>query len=123
MNIFTPDIVQNLKTEKNIWLATTRPSGRPHLVPVWFVWIDNLFFMCINFNSVKSKNIAANKHVAIALEDGTNPSIFEGTAATMPEPWPEDVLQAFKDKYDWNIVEDQEYDQLLEITPTKWLHW
>ena len=27
---------QRLATEPILWLATTRPDGRPHLVPVWF---------------------------------------------------------------------------------------
>jgi hypothetical protein len=27
-----------LRALRSIWISTTRPDGRPHAVPVWFVW-------------------------------------------------------------------------------------
>ena len=33
-----------LQTERNIWLATTRPNGKPHLIPIWFVWLNERFY-------------------------------------------------------------------------------
>jgi len=29
---------QRLQSDANLWLATVRPDGRPHLAPVWFVF-------------------------------------------------------------------------------------
>ena len=26
------------------WLATARPDGRPHVVPVWAVWLDDALY-------------------------------------------------------------------------------
>ena len=29
---------QRLRTDQIAWLGTVRPDGRPHLVPIWFLW-------------------------------------------------------------------------------------
>jgi hypothetical protein len=26
------------------WLATVRPDGRPHVMPVWAIWVDDAFY-------------------------------------------------------------------------------
>jgi PPOX class probable F420-dependent enzyme len=118
-----------LLTEKNIWLATVRPDGRPHLVPIWFVWIDEKVYICTQ-ESVKVKNLRANPRASVALENGTQPAIAEGTARFVERPFPPRVVQAFAEKYEWTIerdgqppAEDNTYNVLIEITPAKWLKW
>lgn len=112
-----------LFTERNIWLATVRPDGRPHLVPIWFVWVHERFYICTEGRSVKVKNIAANPRASAALEDGNRPIIAEGRAAILPRPYPGDVVAEFKQKYGWDIGTDGSYDALIELTPEKWLRW
>jgi hypothetical protein len=34
----SPDAQKRLEAEQNIWLSSVQPDGRPHLIPVWFVW-------------------------------------------------------------------------------------
>jgi pyridoxine/pyridoxamine 5'-phosphate oxidase len=77
---------QRLQTERNIWLATNRADGRPHLVPVWFVWWNGRFYLGIQSGSVKALNLAHNPKVSLALEDGVRVVICEGTAVTVPPP-------------------------------------
>ena len=74
---------QRLQTERNIWLATNRVDGRPHLVPVWFVWHEGHVYIGIQSNSVKARNLARNPKVSLALEDGVRVVICEGTAVTV----------------------------------------
>jgi hypothetical protein len=114
---------QKLDIEKNIWIATVRPDGRPHLVPVWFAWYAGKLYLCIERSSVKGRNLAANPQLSLALEDGSQPLIIEGRAEALPSPWPTGVVAIFKHKYDWDIVHDGQYDQLLEVTPERWLSW
>src|SRR5581483_5634383 len=33
--------VERLEKSKNYWVASTRPDGRPHVMPVWGAWIAN----------------------------------------------------------------------------------
>lgn len=112
-----------LFSERNIWLATTRPNGKPHLVPIWFVWVRERFYICTADSSVKVKNIVANPRASVALEDGNQPIIAEGRAAMLPRPHPDDVVAEFKRKYDWDISTDGSYTALIEVTPEKWLKW
>ena len=36
--------LERLQPARNYWLATTRPDGRPHVMPVWGVWVENRFY-------------------------------------------------------------------------------
>lgn len=114
---------QRLQTERNIWMATVRSDGRPHLVPVWFVWQNGRFYIGMQPASVKARNLAHNPHIALSLEDGTNVVICEGTAVVIPTPYPPAIINQFKAKYDWDISTDREYGHLIGITPAKWLTW
>ena len=119
----SPEAQSKLKTEKNIWIASVRADGRPHLVPIWFVWEDNKIYLSIDPKSVKAHKIAKNPHIALALEEGTHPVICEGQAFSVPTPLPEEVKQLFFVKYGWDIASEKQYNQLLEVHPLKWFVW
>lgn len=123
INSLTPPILQRLETEKNIWVATTRPDGRPHLTPVWFAWFEEKIYICIPEKSVKARNFTQNPRVSLALEDGLHPVICEGTAHPIAKPGPDGVRALYKAKYNWDYATDGEYGWLVEITPEKWLGW
>lgn len=112
-----------LETEHIIWLASVRPDGRPHLVPLWFVWHADRLYVCVAPDSVKGRNVQHNPHVALALEDGSSAVICEGTAVSLAPPWPAAVIDRFQHKYGWNIAADRQYTQLIEVHPHKWLVW
>lgn len=86
--MLTPETTQRLQTEANIWLATVRPDGQPHLVPLWFAWHEGQIFLCTRPGSIKMRNLAHNPLVALSLESGTSPLICEGRAALIPHPGP-----------------------------------
>ena len=123
MTLLAKDVLHRLETEANIWLATVRPDGRPHLTPVWFAWYQEKLYACIQARSVKCRNLRQNSRVSLSLENGSNVVICEGTARFVTEPWPATIASIFRQKYEWNILTDSEYDRLLEITPARWLTW
>jgi predicted pyridoxine 5'-phosphate oxidase superfamily flavin-nucleotide-binding protein len=98
---------------RNVWLATVRTDGRPHLVPVWFVVDDGRWYICTAPSSVKARNLGANPHLALALEDGDAPYILEGQAQVVAPS--ASVVDKFKSKYDWDITTDTVYTQLFEV--------
>jgi hypothetical protein len=118
----TPDL-QRLETEANIWLATVRPDGRPHLVPIWFVWFQDEFYILTQATSVKARNLLANPRASLALENGSRPLIAECDARLLDGPYPTRVAAAFKKKYDWDITTDGEYTAMFALTPHKWMAW
>jgi hypothetical protein len=123
MEKINKDIVSRLETEKNIWIASVRADCRPHLVPVWFVFCEGNMYICIEPTSVKARNIMKYPSVCLALENGSNPVICEGNASPLGRKHPEEIVQLFAEKYDWNIDQETRYTNLFVIKPLKWLIW
>jgi nitroimidazol reductase NimA-like FMN-containing flavoprotein (pyridoxamine 5'-phosphate oxidase superfamily) len=124
MNIDDPEVRRRLKSEQNIWVATVRPDGRPHLTPAWFALHAGKVYVCIDPDSVKAHNLARNRQVALALEDGAAPLIVEGeTRLIEGAERPPGALDEFKRKYDWDIAAESQYSLLVEVTPKKVLSW
>jgi F420H(2)-dependent biliverdin reductase len=115
-----PQIERRLQMEQNLWLATVRPTGTPHLVPIWFVWVAGKIYLCTGADSVKVRNLTQNSHVAIALEDGNQPVVIEGRARFAPIGRADAaVIAEFQRKYEWNITSDDTYTQVIEIQPDR----
>jgi nitroimidazol reductase NimA-like FMN-containing flavoprotein (pyridoxamine 5'-phosphate oxidase superfamily) len=104
-------------TARNIWLATVRADGRPHLVPIWFVEDEGRWYICTAPESVKARNLQGNARVTWSLEDGDNALVLEGTARAVPPPAA--VIRKFKEKFDWDITTDKHYGLVFELTPTR----
>jgi F420H(2)-dependent biliverdin reductase len=115
---------ERLATEANVWFAAVRPDGRPHLTPIWFVWVDDRMWICTQEQAVKVRNVRANPNVSIALENGNAPVTGEGLATVQARAEaPEAVRAAFIAKYAWDIASDTDgYGVVIEIVITKWLY-
>ena len=116
--ILDSQVERRLQTEQNLWLATVRPNGTPHLVPIWFVWVAEKIYLCTGADSVKVRNLARNPRVSVALEDGAKPIVIEGVAHPIERP-PTPVVAEFQRKYDWDITSDDIYTQVIEIEPKR----
>ncbi len=114
----SPVDLARLAEAQIIWLASIRPNSSPHLVPIWFVTNAHRIYICTSVRSVKARNIVRNPHVTIALEDGTNPLVIEGAARRVREI-PDAVIEAFRQKYDWDIRKGGTYDAVIEIIPER----
>ncbi|HEY3473503.1 MAG TPA: pyridoxamine 5'-phosphate oxidase family protein [Anaerolineales bacterium] len=69
-----------LKAFRSIWLSTTRPDGRPHAVPVWYIW-DGMGLYFISGRSLqKSRNLARQPWIVVHAGDGDDVIILEGPA-------------------------------------------
>ncbi|OGO10061.1 MAG: hypothetical protein A2Y93_02655 [Chloroflexi bacterium RBG_13_68_17] len=112
-----------LEREHNVWIVSVRPDGRPHIVPVWFVWAEECFYVCVQPDSVKARNLRRDGRVALSLEDGSRPVICEGRARFMEPPWPAGIATAFRRKYDWDLSTEADYTAMVEVVPDKWLLW
>jgi hypothetical protein len=119
----SPEALEKLTQAANIWFASVRSDGRPHLTPVWFVYDGLHLYVSIDPKGIKNRNLTTNPNVSLALEDGSHPLICEGKAALLHRPYSPEILALFQKKYDWDIREDGQYNQLVEITPEKWLAW
>ncbi len=50
---------------RDYWVATVHPDGRPHLTPVWGLWVDGAFYFGSGPQTRKARNLAENPSVAV----------------------------------------------------------
>lgn len=65
-------------------LATVRPDGRPHVVPVWFVLDGDVVVLTVGAITVKSKNLLRDPRVTLCVDEEVPPYAFvmiEGVAS------------------------------------------
>jgi hypothetical protein len=70
--------VERLERARNYWVATTRPDGRPHVTPVWSVWVDEALYFDGHPATRWARNIKAQPAMAAHLESGDDVVILEG---------------------------------------------
>jgi len=71
---------ERLERSHDYWVATAHPDGRPHVMPVWGVWMgDGLWFSCSRA-SRKARNLARQPACTIATDNAFEPVIIEGSA-------------------------------------------
>lgn len=87
---------ERLVSSRNYWIATTRPDGRPHVMPVWGVWLEGSVIFGTDRGSRKARNLAASPAVVVHLESGDEVVIIEGPAEEIADTR---MLQAADDAY------------------------
>jgi nitroimidazol reductase NimA-like FMN-containing flavoprotein (pyridoxamine 5'-phosphate oxidase superfamily) len=83
------------------WLATINAKElRPHVMPLWGVWVDDAFYISTGKKSRKGQNLAANAACTVTNDDGQEAVIIEGTASTVADTGTlERMAAAYKKKY------------------------
>jgi len=74
---------ERLETSLRYWLATVRPDGRPHAVPLDGIWLDDAWYFGGSPSTVKHRNLTQNPRAVLHLEDGTSAVIVEGECAVV----------------------------------------
>jgi hypothetical protein len=72
-----------LHATRSLWLASTRPDGRPHAVPVWFVWDGRAIYFSTGPKTAKGHNLRRRSSVVAHLGDGDDVLITEGHVAVV----------------------------------------
>ena len=123
-------VAAQLTDSKNYWLCSTRPDGRPHVVPRWAVYVDGKIFYDGSPETRHAQNIASNPHVSVHLESGDQVIILEGTSIPAGKPDPglaNRLVEAYRKKYAaiGYSPEPQQWDEggLYVFTPSQCIAW
>jgi nitroimidazol reductase NimA-like FMN-containing flavoprotein (pyridoxamine 5'-phosphate oxidase superfamily) len=88
------------------WIATTRPDSRLHAMPVWGVWLDDVFYFSSGRQSRKVRNLTRNAHCVVSVADGTDCVVVEGEAEEVsPGPLHAAISDAYLAKYQSDLSE------------------
>ncbi len=69
-----------LTRSRNYFLATTRPDGSPHVMPIWGIWVDSEFYFSTGRQSRKGRNLAVNPHCVVCTDRAEAAAVVEGIA-------------------------------------------
>jgi hypothetical protein len=95
-------VAAQLTESKHYWLCSVRPTGRPHVIPRWGVFVDNRFYYDGSPETRHARNIMENPHITLNLESGSQAIMLEGASAPAGKPSSElgkKLSQAYKKKY------------------------
>ncbi len=69
------------------WVATTRPDGRPHAMPIWAAWCAGRLWFEGGRQTRRARNLEANPAVSVGIElPGDGAVILEGTCVRHDAP-------------------------------------
>jgi len=129
------ELIEFLKKEKILHLATIDEKNSPHIVPVWYMYSAKKIYVGTNTKTEKAKNIKNSKKVSFCVDVGINaPKIFgvmaKGTAKLIKEKSTVNriakkiLLRYFKTlegKSARELLEDT--DCIIEISPKEFVKW
>ena len=101
------------------WLATIYAGQeRPHVMPLWGVWVDDAFFFSTGRKSRKGQNLAASGACTVTNDDGEEAVIVEGLATPVEDKSTlERVATAYKKKYKMDPREMKE--PIFRVQPSR----
>jgi PPOX class probable F420-dependent enzyme len=112
---------QRLSLSHDYWVATVRPDGRPHVMPVWGVWLDQQLWFSSSRGSRKGRNLADDPRCTVTTDDARNPVVVDGAAERVVDA---ERIAAFVDavntKYDASVTvefQDPEVNGTYAVRP------
>jgi PPOX class probable F420-dependent enzyme len=98
---------RRLSVSHDYWVATVRPDGRPHVMPVWGVWLDGRVWFSSGLRSRKARDLAADPRCTLTTDDAQDPVVVEGSAVQVTDPAGiAAFLEAMNAKYDAGMTVD-----------------
>jgi pyridoxine/pyridoxamine 5'-phosphate oxidase len=95
---------ERLASARNYFLATTSPEGRPHLMVVWGLFLDDQFLFSTSRESRKGRNLAQNPRCSVAPDGAEEAVLLEGVASDLADPsLRERWVREYKSKYDIDV--------------------
>jgi nitroimidazol reductase NimA-like FMN-containing flavoprotein (pyridoxamine 5'-phosphate oxidase superfamily) len=114
-----------LEEAPHYWLATVRPDGRPHVMPLDGLWIDDRWFFGGSPSTVKHRNLLENPNVTLHLDDADRAVIVEGACGVIQpdEAFAGELSRRSKEKYGYGPPPSVYMGGVWRLTPRRVLAW
>ncbi len=124
-----------LKSQKILRLATIDGTGVPHIVPAWYMYWNDKFYVGTNTKTRKAKNIRKNPKVSFCVDVGVRSPDIMGVMGTgrakliLKKELVESLAKKILLRYFKNMKNksaQQLFDQtdcIIQITPRKVTEW
>lgn len=111
-------------------VATTGPTGKPHAMPIWYLWRDGKVLFHTGADSKKMRNLRGNDRVSVVVDSKVAPYkvvVVEGTAKEVAG---DKALAKEVAIHYLGAVQGERYASqstepgtLVEVSPTKVISW
>jgi hypothetical protein len=131
------EVDEFLAAERTCRVATSSKDGRPHVVPLWFVWDDGALWLSSVVRSQRWTDLMRDPRVAVVIDAGVQYMELRGVELSgevvpvgdaprtaTPDPVLDHVEQLFADKYTGGVkVPADGRHAWLRLTPEKLVSW
>ena len=94
---------RRLEAARTYWVATVRPDGLPHAMPVLSVWLDGALYFCAGAATRKARNLARNAHCVITTSADDLDLVVEGNAVPVRDAGKlRRAADIYRSKYGWD---------------------
>lgn len=127
----TQSEIDTFLSEPNIAVvATAAPSGKPHAMPIWYLWRDGKVLFHTGGDSKKMRNLRANDRISIVVDTKVAPYkvvVIEGKAKELPGDKSlarEIAIHYLGEKQGERYAsQSTEPGTLVEVIPTRVISW
>ncbi|HEV3402006.1 MAG TPA: pyridoxamine 5'-phosphate oxidase family protein [Acidimicrobiales bacterium] len=118
-------VEKRLEQARYYWLATVRPDGRPHVVPLDGLWVDARWYFGGSPSTVKHRNLLANPHATVHLDGGGAAVIVDGSCRieTPSRQLAEGLVAASTAKYGYAPPIEAYLGGVWALSPERVLAW
>jgi hypothetical protein len=118
------DVCAKLAKSHNYWVATSRPDGRPHSMPIWGIWLDGALIFGTDRNSRKARNLQSQPIAIVHLESGNDAVILECAAREVTDPSEIATIDAlYVKKYKMKLTEAPGVPYIVAMKPRVAFAW
>jgi hypothetical protein len=101
------DVEGRLASGGWFWLASVRPDGAPHMMPLFAAWSESVLFVASKQSALKSRNLDADGRCVVSTEADGAHLVVEGVASRVHD---RETLQrasaVFQQIYAWPTTVD-----------------
>lgn len=118
-------VTARLADAKHYWLATVRPDGRPHVVPVDGLWFDDTCYFGGSDKTVWQRNLRSSPVATVHLEDAGSAVIVEGTCrvTTPTQEMAGRLAAGSKEKYGYGPPASTYAAGVWTLSPERVMAW
>lgn len=122
-------VIERLTAAEGYWLSTVTPDDRPHTVPIWGCFVGHDLYLETGApDTVKNRNLRANRNVFVHLDDVNDVVLVRGRAVEIVPPGKdlgEALARAMGGKYRGYDPTPDSWDGggMWRIDPTSVIAW
>ena len=89
-----------LTAGSSVILATVRPNGKPHALPVWYLWTGRYIYFATKTTSQKGRNLAGQPWVVAHFGSGDDVLFVDGPVTVVTDTDEQERVDAeYTEKY------------------------